>query len=508
MLMSANLLAIKKTRTILLQFIFAPFFLVISACTVGPDFKSPAPPAVERYNEEPIPKETIATANVHGGAAQRFNLGEEIPAEWWELFHSHELNALIAHGFKNSPDLQSAVANLREGEEQLKALIGSTMYPSVDLDIFGGREQLSALDSLEGTPGSVLSDFPVQLLSIYNTNVSVAYVLDVFGGNRRAIESLKAQVDYQLYAVEAVYLTLAGNIATSAIMEASLRGQIKATKAVIELEEKQLDLMRKQRKIGSITDLDIYAQETALAQARALLPPLETNLAQTRHALAVLVGDYPGNAKLPHFELEDLHLPTDLPISVPSTLVKQRPDIRGAEALLHQASANIGVATANLLPSFPITASYGPNSDTLSNFFNASNIAWDWQVNALQTVFNGGALIAERRAAIDAFEAAFADYQSAVLMGLQNVADSLIALDMDAQELKEDAETEKLAKATLDLVQKQYKIGGADYLQVINAEMQYQQAVVDRVTAEAARYADTVALFQSLGGGWWNRSET
>jgi NodT family efflux transporter outer membrane factor (OMF) lipoprotein len=333
-------------------------------------------------------------------------------------------------------------------------------------------------------------------------------VLDVFGGNRRAIEALKAQVEFQQYEVEAVYLTLAANIATTAITEASLRGQIKAIQSIITLEENQLDLIRKQFKIGSITDLDVYAQETALAQARALLPPLETDLAQTRHALAVLIGDYPGNANLPKFKLEDLHLPTDLPVSVPSTLVKQRPDIRAAEALLHQATANIGVATANLLPTFPITGSYGANSDTLSNFFTANNIAWNWQAAVLQTVFNGGALFAQRRAAIAAFEAAFADYQAAVLMGLKNVADSLIALNMDAQELKENAEAEKLAKATLMLVQKQYKIGGANYLQVVNAEMQYQQALINLITSEAARYADTVALFQALGGGWWNRSES
>jgi len=506
--MYVNLTIIKNNKLRRLPVFFVASFFIITACTVGPDFKSPDPPPVKEYNEKPLPEKTVATTKVHGGAAQTFNWGEKIPAEWWELFHSHELNSLIEQGFKNSPDLRSAVATLREGEEQLKALVGETQYPSVGLDVFGGREQLSAFDSLQGTPGQTLADFPVQLLSVYNANVNVAYVLDIFGGNRRMIEALKAQVEYQQYTVEAVYLTLAANIATTAIMEASLRGQIKATRAIIALQKNLVELTRKQFKIGTVTDLDIYAQETALAQVQAQLPPLETELAQTRHALAVLIGAYPSNADLPHFQLTDLHLPTDLPVSVPSTLVKQRPDIRAAEALLHQATANIGVATANLLPSFPITASYGANSDTLNNFFNANNIAWNWQANVLQTVFNGGALVAERRAAIDAFEAAFADYHSAVLMGLQNVADSLIALDMDAHELKETAQAEKLGKQTLDLVQKQFKLGGANYLNVLSAEMQYQQALMSRVIAEAARFADTVALFQSLGGGWWNRSHT
>jgi NodT family efflux transporter outer membrane factor (OMF) lipoprotein len=286
-------------------------------------------------------------------------------------------------------------------------------------------------------------------------------------------------------------------------MEASLREQINATHEIIKMEKKTLELTKQRLHIGSVTELDVLAQETLLAQAAATLPPLETSLAQTRHALAVLIGSYPGDKELPHFELKDLHLPEEIPVSLPSTLIRQRPDIRAAEALLHQASAEIGVATANMLPTFPMVGFYGPFSDTLSDFFGKNNIAWTWQLDVLQPIFHGGALYAQREAAIGTFKAAFAQYEGVVLSGLQNVADSLSALENDAKELKETAIAAKAAKETWDLTQKQYKLGGATYLDVIVAELAYQQTYLARIQAQSARFADTAALFQSLGGGWW-----
>jgi NodT family efflux transporter outer membrane factor (OMF) lipoprotein len=256
-----------------------------------------------------------------------------------------------------------------------------------------------------------------------------------------------------------------------------------------------------------VTELDVLAQETALAQAAATLPPLEASLAQTRHALAVLIGLYPGDNSLPHFELDDLQLPQEIPVSLPSELVRQRPDIRAAEALLHQASAEIGVATANMLPTFPIVGSYGPFSNSLSDFFGKNNIAWSWELDILQPIFNGGALYAERQAALASFKAAFAEYESAVLTGLQNVADSLSALDNDAKELKETALAAKSAKRSWLLTQKQYKLGGATYLDVIVAELAYQQTSIALIIAQSARFADTAALFQSLGGTLWDEED-
>jgi NodT family efflux transporter outer membrane factor (OMF) lipoprotein len=473
---------------------------------VGPDYQKPEPPETESYTEEPLPSQTVATPGVKGGHAQVFKVGQDIPQQWWRLYESPKLNDLIIHGLENSPDLKAAEATLRQAQEDLRSLIGETLYPSVDLELDTGRERLSSFDSLEGSPGEVLSDFPPQLLDLYNANVSVSYVFDVFGGNRRAIEALRADLDFEKYQLQATYLALTSNIVTTAILEGALRAQIKATKEIIDHETLILDIIEKQYQFGSVSRFDLLAQRTILSQTRASLPDLENQLAQTRHALAILVGDYP-NAALPEFYLHDLHLPEELPVSIPSQLINQRPDIKAAEALLHEATANIGVATANLLPTFPITASYGVNSDTLSDFFNSNNIYWDWQASVLQPLFNGGALQAQRRSAIAAFDAAFAEYQAAVLMGLQNVADSLSALDSDAKILQATASAEESAREIMSMTKKQYDNGNTNYLDLIYAQTAYQETYLDRINAQAARYADTAALFQALGGPWWSEIE-
>lgn len=478
----------------------------LAGCTVGPDFKKPEPPPVDTYTETPLPEKTIDSP-IKGGEAQHFHIDSPIEAQWWELYHSEELNALIKRGIENSPDLKTAEATYRQAQEELRALTGELYFPVVGLEAFGGREQLSAFDSLEGSPGETLADFPIQQLSLYNVDVNVSYVLDVFGGNRRAIESLRAEVDVERYELDATYIALTANIVTSAVAEAALRAEISATNEIIAKAESFLEVMQKQYKVGSISNIEILNQQTVLAQARASLPPLENELAQTRHALSVLVGGFPGDGKLPEFHLDSLHLPTDLPVSLPSTLIQQRPDIRVAEALLHQATADIGVATANLLPTFPIEAAYGVNSDTLNNFFNANDIFWNWQAGVLQTVFNGGALRAQKRAAIAAFEAASAQYNLAVLTGLQNVADTLSALESDARTLHETVTAENAAKEMMELAKKQYAGGSLSYLELLAVETAYQETYIERIDAQAARYADTAALFQALGGLWWTDDE-
>ncbi len=488
------------------RILFMILSLNLSGCMVGPDFHAPEPPDTQTYTEDPLPEKTAATPHLVGGLAQTFKIGGDIPEQWWELFKSPELNDLIEQALENNPDLNAARATLVQAQYSLRALVGSTMYPSVGLELDAGREQLSALDSLEGTPGSVLSDFPKQLLSVYNANVSVAYVLDVFGGNRRAIEAMQANLDFEAYQLQATYLTLTTNIVTTAILEGSLRAQIQTTQNLIAQQNKLLNILEQKFQVGGSSRFDVLAQETLVAQTMATLPPLEEALAQTRHALAVLVGDYPG-APLPKIYLEALHLPEELPVSIPSDLMEQRPDIQSAEAMLQQASAEIGVATANLLPTFPITASYGVDSDTLTDFFNTNNIYWDWQASVLQPIFNGGALIAQREAALAGFDIAFAEYQSTVLASLQNVADTLSALESDAQLLHETARAEAAAKAVLDMTQQQHQTGAVDYIDLIYAQTAYEQTSLDRINAQAARYADTAALFQALGGGWWNEPD-
>lgn len=485
--------------------------VILSACAVGPDFVAPDAPNIDSYSENGMPTSTVATKDVHGGASQRFIIGEDIPEEWWTLYHSPELNALIEHGIKNSPNLRAAKATLTQAEENLNALIGSTMFPNISGTYTQTRQLIPPFGVIEGIGTPNVGTIPFIDTSpppfyIYNTSVNVSYTPDVFGGARRSIEASAAQADYQRFELEATYITLTSNIVTTAITEASLRAQAQAIREVIEIEKEQLKIIRKQLELGGVASTDVLAQESQLAQTQAMLPAIDKSLTQARNALAVLVGDYPGQDHLPIFELEDLHLPRELPVSVPSTLVRQRPDVRAAEAQLHAATAEIGVATANLLPSFPLTGNLGTTTNVFDSLFGAGTEVWSWQLQVTETLFNGGALFAQRRAAIAGFEAAYAQYQQAVLIAVQNVSDTLKALETDAQALQAYALAEKSAKQTLDIVRKQYHIGSVGYLNLLAAENTYLQAYSNRVIAEAARYSDTAALFQAMGGGWWHKS--
>jgi len=495
----------------MLRFVLFKKFLLILAvcgltgCMVGPDFRTPDSPQICTYTEVPLPEKTVGTEELQSSAEQVFLEGLEVPADWWVLFHSDDLNILIEQGLENNPNIRAAVATLCQEKRHFSALCGSIMYPEIGGELFGGRERFSSFDNFEGSPDDTLAETSPQQLTFYNTNFSATYNLDVFGGNRRAMESLRAQVHYACHQLESTVLAVIAEICTTVIEEASLRKQIQATQSLIKLAETKLGIIEKQFKLGSVSQLDLIEQRTVLAQSRATLAPLQDSLAKERHSLAVLVGAYPDSAMLPEFDLDLLHLPTELPVSIPCQFVRQHPDIRAAEALLHQATADIGVATANLLPSFPLTGTIGANSNKLKNFFTPNNIFWDWQVGILQTIFNGGALREERKAAIEGFKVACAEYQGVVLAGVQNVADSLSSLQSDARVLYNQLVAENSAKETLLMVQRMCTTGGANYLELLDAETQFQEMYLERISAQAARYSDTVSLFQSLGGGWWNR---
>ncbi len=329
--------------------------------------------------------------------------------------------------------------------------------------------------------------------------------MDIFGGIRRQIEASEAQLNYQQYVVEATYLTLTSNIVTTAITEASIRAQIQATEELISAQAAILEITKKKFILGGASKLDILAQETQLAQTEASLPPLQNSLAKTRHALSVLVGELPSKSCLPSFNLNDLHLPTELPVSLPSSFVCQRPDIRASEALLHAASAQIGVATANLLPQITLTGNVSLISNMWDTFFDYKSFIWSAMASLTQPIFQGGALIAQRDSAIAAFEQAFAQYRQTVLQAFQNVADTLRALEIDAHQLQIQTMAEEASLNTLTLTKTQYILGAVSYLNLLDADRQYHQARIGRIQAQAARYADTAALFQALGGGWWNR---
>ncbi|HUI45387.1 MAG TPA: efflux transporter outer membrane subunit [Nitrospirota bacterium] len=473
--------------------------LICSGCPVGPNYHPPEAPSTTTYTATPFPDKTASVPGP-GGAEQHLALGQEIPAEWWKLFHSAPLDQLVRQALSGNPTLAAAQATLRESQETLNALVGSVLYPKVDASASVTREKISGAEF--GLPNEQFPPF-----TLYNASVNVSYALDLFGGARRELEALESQVDFQRFQLEGAYLTITSNVVTTAVKEASLRAQIQALHEIIAALQTQLDLVELQFKLGGAARPDVLAQRTQLAQTKATLPSLEKELEQTRHLLAVFAGRFPSDsALLPAFNLDQLQLPAELPVSLPSSLVRQRPDIRASEALLHAASAQVGVATANQYPQINLTGSLGSMAISSNTLFSTGTGVWSLGAGLLQPVFHGGQLSAERRAAVAAYDQAVAQYQVVVLQAFQNVADVLRALDADAETLKEQADADQSARNTLELTQKQFQLGGVSYLSLLNAERQYQQTRIGLIQAQAARYADTAALFQALGGGWWNRN--
>ncbi len=472
---------------------------IIAGCAVGPDFHAPEPPAVSSYTEKALPPET-ASAPGTGGAAQRLLSGQDIPGEWWTLFHSASLDSVIRQALAANPTLAAAEATLRQSQENYRALVGSALFPSVNAGASVTRQKISG--AAVGQPDARFEPF-----TLYNTSVGVTYALDVFGGARRELESLRSQVDYEKFLVEAAYLTIAANIVTTAMNEAALRAQIGATNEIIQAQEKQLEVVERQFQLGAVARTDVLAQRSQLAQTHATLPPLEKALSQTRHLLAVLAGKLPSEAAvLPEFSIDGFELPQEVPVSLPSSLVRQRPDIRAAESLMHAASAQIGVATAALLPQITLTGSVGTEASRSGALFTGGAGVWSLGAGLLQPLFHGGELTARRRAAVAAYDSAAAQYRTTVLQAFQNVADVLRALETDANALKARAEAEASARELLDMAQKQFQLGAVSYLSLLNAQREEQVARIGLIQTQALRFTDTAALLQALGGGWWNRA--
>jgi NodT family efflux transporter outer membrane factor (OMF) lipoprotein len=438
-----------------------------------------------------------AAAPLPGGEAQRFVDGLDIPGQWWTLFKSAELNALIERALANNPTLEAAQAALRQANENTAAERGS-FFPSVSGQYQAQRQKSSAAGF--GQPGSFL-------YTLNSASVNVSYTLDAFGGIRRQVEALQAQADYQQFALEASYLSLTANIVTAAVTEASLRAQIAATEDIAQSQTTQLDITRRRMTAGGASRADVLQQQATLQSTLASLPPLRSQLAQQRNQLATYVGSFPADYSGAEINLDSLTLPADLPVSLPSKLVEQRPDVRQYSALLHQATAQIGVATANMLPQLTLTGSYGGEATKFSDVFSSSSVVWSLIGGVTQPIFKGGQLVHQRRAAVAAAQEAAANYKSTVITAFQNVSNTLYALQADADALAAETVAERSAAESLTLVQVQFKSGGASYLQVLSAEQSYQTAAVALVKARAQRYADTAALFQALGGGWWNRTD-
>ena len=472
--------------------------VLLVGCAVGPNFKQPAAPEVGSYTPTPL-SPTSGTTNVTGGEPQRFISGSDIPGEWWTLFHSKPLNDLIELSLSNNPTLKSAQAALKVAKENVLAQKG-TYYPSIAGAFSAARQKTSS--EISSTPNSGALYF-----SMYTPQVNVSYVPDVFGLNRRTVESLQAQEEQARFALAATHITLSANVAAAAIQEAALRGQIEATRQLVVINSNMLQILRLQYAKGYIGRLDVATQESQLAQVSATLPPLLKQLAQQRDLLAALSGRFPSQGPAEPFELASLQLPQELPVSLSSQLVAQRPDVRQAEESLHAASAQVGIAVANRLPTITLSADAGAMALEAGQMFSSGNGFWTLAGGLTQPIFQGGALLHKQRAAKAAYTQAAEQYRATVLTAFQNVADTLIALQEDANGLNAAASARDAAKVTLDLAQNQYQSGYSGYLSLLTAEQTYQQASMNLVQAQANRFADTAALFQALGGGWWHRAD-
>ena len=505
--------------TILFRSILIAVPLVfITGCAAGPDFKPPAVPASGSYTPQALPAQT-ASADIPQGRAQSFSASRQIPGDWWSLFQSPQLNALIERAFKANPTIEAAQASMRAAQQNVIAQQGF-FYPTVGVSYSPSRNKLAGnmggnSPGVQGN-GTLIQTYsnpsgpPYNAPAYYNFHVAqlnIGYVPDVFGMQRRRIESAHAQAHAQQMQLKATYITLASNVVAAAFQEASLRAQIAAVKRVVDINRENLDIMHRQMAAGFLAGIDVAAGEAALAEAEQALPPLTKQLEQTRDLIRALAGNTPDMDVPETFELSDLHLPKELPLSLPSKLVEQRPDVRIAEDELHDASAQYGVAIANRLPQFSIVAQMGGMASSPDWMFRSGGGFFSLAGNVAQTIFDGGTLRAQSRAAKEVLTQTGAQYRSTVINALQNVADTLHAIESDADALKVASASEQAGKKLLDLTRSQYKQGFVGYQALLMAEQNYQLNTISLIQAQVLRLGDTAALYQALGGGWWNTKQ-
>jgi NodT family efflux transporter outer membrane factor (OMF) lipoprotein len=466
---------------------------ILAGCTtVGPNFTAPAAPEVEGYTRGKLPAAT-ASAPAPLGEAQRLGGGEPVAPDWWRQFGSARLDDLVAQALAHSPTLVAAEATLRQAQQTYAAQAGSTLYPTVNGRLGASRNQTES-------SGSGLRNGEGNLYSLYNVGISVSYNLDLFGGNRRFLESLAAQADYQRFQLAAARLALAGNVVTAAFSQAQFAAQVDATEAIIKDQQDQLDIARKRFDLGASARSEVLTLETQLEQNRASLPLLVNRMQQDDHLLAVLIGEAPGAVDIPRFALSDFKLPQSLPVVVPSELVRGRPDIQASAALLHAATAQYGVAVASLYPQINLSGALGTQALTLGGLFGPGTLVWALAGQLAQPLFDAG-LKSAANAAEASLQAAGANYEQTVLLALRSVADALRTLESDAKALQAQAAADAAAQESLALVEQQYELGAASYLQLLISQQQARQTRVFLILAQAQRLADTAALYQAMGGG-------
>jgi NodT family efflux transporter outer membrane factor (OMF) lipoprotein len=467
---------------------------LVTGCNVGPKYRPPAPPQVTSYTPSAQPDETVGSAGP-AGKAQHLNAAAEISSEWWKQFHCAELDSMVSQALANSPTLAEATARLKQAEEELSARTGATRFPTVSANAAVTEEQLNL--SAYGIPFPNPSPF-----TLLNGSVAVSYALDLFGANRHLIEGLRAQQRYQMWQLEGARQMLAGNVASAAIRLAQLQSEIEITRHLRAVQQQELKITEARYQAGGVSDYDLRSQKLAVAQIEATLPPLERQVDVVHDQLAILMGILPAESHIAAISLNDLQLPDELPLSLPSSLLRQRPDILAAEALLHQSSANVGVATANQYPQIVLSGSAGGSG---TSFMSGGEI-WNVGASLAQPIYNGGALRAEKRKAQAAYDEANGVYRQTVLEAFKEVADALYAIEHDAETLHARTEAASEADVAFHIASDRYQAGGISQINLLDAQRQQLQTALDQTNSAASRYSDSVTLIQALGGGWWNRA--
>jgi len=463
--------------------IYVLFFIALSACTVGPDFVTPTAPSITTYS---------AADNLHQFGEQTINPDKKISANWWREFSSPELNKVMEYGIKNNYSLTAMQKTLAQAMELMNAANGQ-LWPQVAMNANGGRQKYGV--ALFGP-----TDFNIPPFTYYEVGPSFTYLIDIFGGTRRTIEKQQAMTEYQAYTFNAAYLALTGNMVTTALSIATLNAEIELAKNIIREDKENVRLVEHAFDLGSATQADILSARSQLTEDETLLPGLYQQLSLAQNAFNMLVSRAPVDWQAPHFQLDHFELPKELPLSLPSELVRTRPDILAAEAILHAASADVGIATAQLYPSITLTGTLFQEALTPKDLFHASSKAWSFLGGISAPIFNGGQLRAQERAAFHAYESAYANYQQVVLKSFVQVSDVLHALKYDehAEQLQKRAVS--TAKSSLELARLSYQAGSVGILQVLDAERLYAQAQLAYVKAKGQRYQDTVQLYLALGG--------
>jgi len=487
--------------------------LSLTACAVGPNYHRPADtPVAKAFAPSPLKDTTTGVANLTGGDPEHFVLGRDIAFAWWKEFGSPKLDALVDKALANNPTLTAAKAALAAAHEQTAAQRGF-FYPTVGAQFIPTRQKvagnLSGNDPGQQGNGNNLSAPPPQSLiySFYTAQLALSYSPDVFGANRRSVESLKAQEQDMRNQMEAAYISLTTNVVAAALQEASFNAQIHASESFVAANRKALDILLEQQRQGLVMRLDVAQQQSALAAAEATLPPLHKQLEQTHDLIRALAGTLPDDPIDVRFDLDSFHLPRELPLSVPARLLDQRPDVRSAEEQLHSASAQVGVAIAARLPQFTITAAYGGTASEVGQMFSTGGPFWSLIGGITQPLFDGGTLRHRQHAAEQTLIQARAQYKSTVINAFQNVADTLQAIHADSDGLVAADKAEQAAHTARDVTNDQYRAGYVNYQTLLAAEAAWQQALANRVQAQTNRFGDAAALYLALGGGWWNRAE-